>query len=143
MSKTYFKRSYFWLVYIRRRLCRLFTEIFPYSRPESFSSFFLRGTFTTHSSQGGKIWVFPSAGGMFIFAVKLYNETFTRAFYRDLSYFLIKLPFFLFLFSFIHFIALSRVYFTFGGLGGPKKDRILRLVDELVSLGSFSSDSSH
>ena len=133
--ETYFKRSYFWLVYIRRHSHRCFTEIFPYSRPESFSFFFfLRGTFTTHSPQGGKIWVFPFAGGAFIFVVKLYNETFTRAFYRDLSQFLIKLPFLLSLFFFyIHFIAFPRVYFTLGGLSGPEKDQILRLVDELVS----------
>ena len=81
----YSKRSYFWLVYIRRRLRRLFAEISPYSRLESFSFSFLRGTFTTHCPQGGKTWVLPFAGGAFIFAVKLYNKMFRRAFYKDLS----------------------------------------------------------
>ena len=32
------------------------------------------------------------------------------------------------------FIALSRVYFTLGGIDGPEEDQILKLVDELVSL---------
>ena len=31
------------------------------------------------------------------------------------------------------FIALSRVYFTLGGIDDPEKDQILKLVDELVS----------
>ena len=30
-------------------------------------------------------------------------------------------------------IALSRVYFTLGGIDGPEKDQILKLLDELVS----------
>ena len=77
----YSKRSYFWLVYIRRHSCRLFTEIFPYSQLESFSFSFLCGTFTTHCPQGRKTWVFPFTGEAFIFAVRLYNETFARAFY--------------------------------------------------------------
>ena len=81
----YLKRSYFWVVYIRRRSRRLFTEIFPYSRLESFSFSFLRGTFTTHCPQGGKTWVFPFTSKAFIFAVKLYNEMFAWAFYKDLS----------------------------------------------------------
>ena len=35
------------------------------------------------------------------------------------------------------FIALSRVYFTLGGIDGPEKDQILKLVDELVSFKLF------
>ena len=31
------------------------------------------------------------------------------------------------------FIALPRVYFTLGGIDGPEKDQILKLVDKLVS----------
>ena len=38
-------------------------------------------------------------------------------------------------------LALSRVYFTLGGFGGPEKDQILRFVGEVVSLGSLSSHS--
>ena len=32
--------------------------------------FFLSGTFTAHSLQGGKIWAFPFAGKTFVFLVK-------------------------------------------------------------------------
>ena len=69
----------------KETFAQTFTEIFPYSQPESFSFFFLCGTFTTHSSQGRKIWVFPFSSGTFIFLVKLYNEVFAQAFYRGLS----------------------------------------------------------
>ena len=50
---------------------------------------------------------FPFAGGAFIFAVKLYNEMFAWAFYKDLSYSESNCPFiYLFLFIFfIHYIA--------------------------------------
>ena len=68
---------------------------------------FLCGTFTTHSFQGGKIWVFPFASETFVFLVELYSKTFARAF--------------------LYFIALSRVYFTLGGFGGPEKDQVLKV----------------
>ena len=41
----------------------------------------------------------------------------------------------------IIFIALSRVYFTFGGFNGPEKDQILKLVNELVSFKLFLLES--
>ena len=64
--------------------------------------------------KAGKLWVFPFAGGAFIFAVKLYNEMFTRAFYKDLSYFESNCPFVYLLFIyFIHDIAFLKGLFCF------------------------------
>ena len=94
-----------------------------HAKRENFPFFFKRGTFTTHSFQGGKILVFPFASKMFIFLVKLYNEMFVQAFYRDFFIIFNQIVFFFKK----YFIALSRVYFTLGGIGGPEKDQSLRV----------------
>ena len=71
--------------------------------------------------QGEKIWVFPFASETFVFLVELYNEMFTQAFYRGFHNFN-QIAFFK-----KYFIALSRVYFTLGGFGGPEKDQVLKV----------------
>ena len=112
-----------------------FTEIFPYFRLESFSFFcFYVGLLQPTALKAEKFGFFPSPAE----CSYLWLNYITRRSHGLLQgpvIILIKLPFFSFLSSFfyIHFIAFPRVYFTFGGLGGPEKDQILRLVDELVS----------
>ena len=71
---------------------------------------------------------------MFVFLVKLYSEMFMRTLQRFLQLFNQLNIIFLYIFEMgTIFIALSRVYFTLGGIDGPEKDQILKLVDELVS----------
>ena len=82
----------------------------------------------------GKFGFFLFAGETFVFLVKLYTETFTQALQRFLQLFNQLNIIFLYILKMgTIFIALSRVYFTLGGIDGPEKDQILKLVDELVS----------
>ena len=85
--------------------------------------------------KAGKFGFFLFAGETFVFLVELYSETFARALQRFfIAFNLISV---IFLYIFVKekiFIALSRVYFTLGGIDGPEEDQILKLVDELVSL---------
>ena len=83
----------------------------------------------------GKFGFFLFAGEKFVFLVELYSEMFAWALQR----FFIVLNQISVIFLYIFeketiFIALSRVYFTLGGIDGPEEDQILKLVDELVSL---------
>ena len=85
--------------------------------------------------KAGKFGFFLFASETFVFLVELYSETFVRALQR----FFITFNHINFIFLYIFekgtiFIALSRVYFTLGGIDGPEEDQILKLVDELVSL---------
>ena len=129
----YFKRSYFWLVYIRRCSRRLFKEIFPYLRLESFSFFFFYvGLIQPTALKAGKFGFFPSPAERLYLRLD-YIMRHSRRLLQGPVIILIKLPVFFSFFFFFYFIALSRVYFTSGGLGGPEKDQILRLVDKLVS----------
>ena len=82
----------------------------------------------------GKFGFFLFAGEMFVFLVELYSEMFVRALQRFLQLFNQLSIIFLYIFEMgTIFIALSRVYFTLGGIDGPEKDQILKLVDKLVS----------
>ena len=82
-----------------------------------------------------KFGFFLFAGGTFVFLVELYSETFTQALQRFFIAFNRINIIFLYIFEKeTIFIALSRVYFTLGGIDGPEEDQILKLVDELVSL---------
>ena len=84
--------------------------------------------------KAGKFGFFLFAGETFVFLVKLYSETFVQALQRFLQLFNQLNVIFLYIFKMgTIFIALSRVYFTLGGIDGPEKDQILKLVEELVS----------
>ena len=82
----------------------------------------------------GKFGFFLFASETFVFLVELYSETFVQALQRFFIIFNQISIIFLYIFEKeIIFIALSRVYFTLGGIDGPEKDQILKLVDKLVS----------
>ena len=82
----------------------------------------------------GKFGFFLFAGEMFVLLVKLYSETFAQALLRFLQLFNQLNIIFLYIFKMgTIYIALSRVYFTLGGIDSPEKDQILKLVDKLVS----------
>ena len=82
----------------------------------------------------GKFWFFLFAGKTFVFLVDLYSKTFMRALQRFLQLFNQLNVIFLYIFKMgTILIALSRVYFTLGGIDGPEKDQILKLMDKLVS----------
>ena len=84
--------------------------------------------------EAGKFGFFLFAGETFVFLVKLYSETITQALQRSLPLFNHLNVIFLYIFKMGTIsIALSRVYFTLGGIDGPEKDQILKLLDELVS----------
>ena len=84
--------------------------------------------------KAGKFGFFLFARETFVFLFKLYSETFTRALQSFLQLFNPLNVIFLYIFKMgTIFIALSRIYFTLGGIDGPEKDQILKLVDELVS----------
>ena len=85
--------------------------------------------------KAGKFGFFLFAGETFVFLVELYSETFARALQRFLQLFNQLSVIFLYIFFLMEtvFIALSRVYLTLGGIDGPEKDQILKLLDELVS----------
>ena len=82
----------------------------------------------------GKLGFFLFASETFVFLVELYSEMFAWALQRFLQLFNQLNVIFLYIFKMgTIFIALSRVCFTLGGIDGPEKDQILKLVDELVS----------
>ena len=86
----------------------------------------------------GKFEFFLFGGETFVFLVELYSETFARALQRFFITFNQISVIFLYIFQKgTIFIALSRVYFTLGGIDGPEEDQILKLVDELVSFKLF------
>ena len=88
--------------------------------------------------KAGKFGVFLFAGKTFVFLVKLYSEMFMRALQRFFITFNQISIIFLYIFEKgTIFIALSRVYFTLGGIDGPEEDQILKFVDELVSFKLF------
>ena len=101
--------------------------------------FFNVGLLQPTAFKAGKFGFFLFASEMFVFPVKLYSETFTRTLQRFLQPFNQLNVIFLYIFKMgTTFIALSRVYFTLGGIDGPEKDQILKLVDELVSFQALS-----
>ena len=82
----------------------------------------------------GKFGFFLFAGKTFVFLVDLYSKMFARALQRFLQLFNQLNVIFLYIFKMgTILIALSRVYFTLGGIDGPEKDQILKLMDKLVS----------
>ena len=84
--------------------------------------------------KAGKFGFFLFAGETFVFLVDLYSEMFAQALQRFLQLFNQFSIIYLYIFVMeTIFIALSRVYFTLGGIDGPEKDQIYKLVDELVS----------
>ena len=75
----------------------------------------------------GKFGFFLFAGETFVFLVELYSETFTQTLQR----FFIAFNQISILFIYICekekiFIALSRVYFTLGGIDGPEEDQYFK-----------------
>ena len=92
-----------------------------FSRQEIFFFFLMWDFYNPQLSRWENLG-FSICWQTFIFLVKLYNETFARAFYRDFFIIFNQIAFFK-----KYFIALSRVYFTLGGIGGPEKDQSLRV----------------
>ena len=93
----------------------------------SFSLFFVFnvGLLQPMAFKVGKFGFFLFAGETFVFLVELYSETFVRALQRFLQLFNQLSVIFLYIFEMeTIFIALSRVYFTLGGIDGPEKDQI-------------------
>ena len=95
----------------------------------SFSLFFVFnvGLLQPMAFKAGKFGFFLFAGETFVFLVELYSETFVRSLQR----FFIAFNQLNFLFLYIFeketiFIALSRVYFTLGGIDGPEKDQYFK-----------------
>ena len=77
--------------------------------------------------KAGKFGFFLFAGETFVFLVELYSETFTRTLQRVFIAF--DQVSFLFFYIFEKekvFLALLRVYFTLGGIDGPKEDQYLK-----------------
>ena len=111
----------------------------------SFSLFFVFnvGLLQPTAFKAGKFGFFLFASETFVFLVELYSKTFARALQRFFIAFNQINVIFLYIFEKeIIFIALSRVYFTLGGIDGPEEDQYFKsFFNVKMFLGPLSSDS--